>query len=125
MEPRVVLLALAIQNIMWGLAQPIAGAYADKLGDRKVIAVSIGLYAAGLLLIAHTSDPLDFAVNGGVLIGIAMSGTGIPIMLSVVGRSAPESRGSLSSELPARRGRSARRRWSTGSSSSSTTAAGA
>ena len=88
-------LALAIQNIMWGLSQPIAGAYADKLGDRKVIAVSIGLYAAGLLLIAHTSDPLDFAVNGGVLIGIAMSGTGIPIMLSVVGRLAPESRRSL------------------------------
>ena len=88
-------LALAIQNIFWGLAQPVAGAYADKFGDRKVIAVSAALYAAGLFLISFTSSPLDFAVNGGVLIGIAMSGTGIPIMLSVVGRSVPESRRSL------------------------------
>ena len=88
-------LALAIQNFVWGAAQPFAGAIADKFGDRRVIAVSIGLYAAGLFLIAFTSSPLDFAVNGGVLIGIAMSGTGIPIMLSVVGRSVPESRRSL------------------------------
>ena len=88
-------LALAIQNFVWGAAQPFAGALADKLGDRRVILVSIGLYAAGLFLIGYTSSPLDFAVNGGVLIGIAMSGTGIPIMLSVVGRSAPESRRSL------------------------------
>jgi len=88
-------LALAVQNIMWGIAQPIAGAYADKFGDRKVIAVSAGLYAAGLFLISFTSSPLDFVVNGGVLVGIAMSGTGIPIMLSVVGRSVPESRRSL------------------------------
>ena len=87
--------ALAIQNIMWGVAQPVAGAYADKFGDRKVIAVSAGLYAAGLFLVSLTSSPLDFVVNGGVLVGIAMSGTGIPIMLSVVGRSVPESRRSL------------------------------
>ena len=88
-------LALAIQNFVWGAAQPFGGALADKLGDRRVIAVSVGLYATGLFLIAFTSSPLDFAVNGGVLIGIAMSGTGIPIMLSVVGRSVPESRRSL------------------------------
>lgn len=88
-------LALAIQNFVWGAAQPFAGAFADKFGDRRVIAVSVGLYAVGLFLIAFTSSPLDFAVNGGVLIGIAMSGTGIPIMLSVVGRSVPESRRSL------------------------------
>ena len=88
-------LALAIQNFVWGACQPFAGAFADKFGDRRVIAVSAGLYAAGLLLVSAASDPLDFAVNGGVLIGIALSGTGIPIMLSVVGRSVPESRRSL------------------------------
>lgn len=88
-------LALALQNFVWGAAQPFAGALADKLGDRRVIAVSVGLYAAGLFLVSFASSPLDFAVNGGVLIGIAMSGTGIPIMLSVVGRSVPESRRSL------------------------------
>ncbi len=88
-------LALAIQNFVWGAAQPFAGAYADRFGDRRVIAVSAGLYAVGLFLISFSSEPLDFAVNGGVLIGIAMSGTGIPIMLAVVGRSVPESRRSL------------------------------
>ncbi len=88
-------LALAIQNFVWGASQPFAGAYADKYGDRSVIAVSAGLYAAGLFLIAFASTPVDFVLNGGIIIGIAMSGTGIPIMLSVVGRSVPESRRSL------------------------------
>ena len=88
-------LALAIQNFVWGAAQPFAGALADKFGDRRVVAASVGLYAAGLFLTSFSSSPLDFAMNGGMLIGIAMSGTGIPIMLSVVGRSVPESRRSL------------------------------
>ena len=88
-------IALAVQNAMWGVSQPLAAAYADRFGYGRVIAVSAGLYAAGLALIAVASTPLDFAVNGGVLIGIALSGTGFPIMLSVVARAAPESRRSL------------------------------
>ena len=87
--------ALAVQNAMWGVSQPLAAAYADRFGYGRVIAVSAGLYAAGLTLIAFASTPQDFAVNGGVLLGIALSGTGFPIMLSVVGRAAPESRRSL------------------------------
>ena len=87
--------ALAIQNVMWGVSQPLAAAYADRFGFGRVIAVSAGLYAAGLTLIAFASTPQDFAVNAGVLLGIALSGTGFPIMLSVVGQAAPESRRSL------------------------------
>ena len=88
-------LALAIQNVMWGVSQPFAAAYADRFGYGRVIAVSAGLYAAGLTLIAFASTPHDFAVNAGVILGIALSGTGFPIMLSVVGQAAPESRRSL------------------------------
>lgn len=87
--------ALALQNVVWGFSQPLAAAYADRFGYGRVIAVSAGLYAAGLILIAFASSPHDFAVNAGVLIGIALSGTGFPIMLAVVGRAAPESRRSL------------------------------
>ncbi len=87
--------ALALQNLVWGASQPLAGAYADRFGYGRVIAVSAGLYAAGLALMAFASTPLDFSVNAGVLIGIALSGTGFPIMLAVVGVCTPESKRSL------------------------------
>lgn len=87
--------ALAIQNVMWGLCQPLAGAYADRFGYGRVIAVSTGLYAVGLALMAFASSPVDFTMNAGVLVGIALSGTGFPIMLAVVGRTAPESKRTL------------------------------
>src|SRR5512134_1739816 len=62
-------LAIAVQNLLWGLAQPFAGAIADTFGAMRVMIVSALLYAAGLALAASSSDPFGLNVSLGVLIG--------------------------------------------------------
>ncbi|MGB0844061.1 MAG: MFS transporter [Alphaproteobacteria bacterium] len=88
-------LSLAIQNLMWGVSQPIAGYLADRYGSGRVIAVSALIYAIGLFgssLIFSASSAHIFA---GLLIGIGLGGTSNAIILSVVARSAPVERRSL------------------------------
>jgi len=85
--------AMAIQNLVWGLSQPFAGAIADRYGSGRVIAASGALYALGVWLMAEATTPLGITFGGGVLVGIGLSGTGFAVVLSVVGRSvAPERR---------------------------------
>ncbi len=64
-------LAIAIQNLAWGIGQPIFGAMAEKLGDRRAIIVGALMYAAGLLLSSVATTPLahqmlEFIVGFGV-----------------------------------------------------------
>src|SRR5687767_5878398 len=62
-------LAIAIQNIMWGLGQPIAGAIADRYGAGRVLAGGGALYAAGLALMAWAPTALWLHLSAGVLMG--------------------------------------------------------
>ena len=87
--------AMALQNLLWGLCQPFAGAIADRYGSGRVIAGASFLYVLGLYLMSVAVTPTDLALSGGVLVGIALSGTGFPVVLAVIGRSVPESRRSL------------------------------
>ena len=87
--------AMALQNLLWGLCQPLAGAIADRYGSGRVVAGASLLYVLGLYLMSAAATPADLALSGGLLIGIALSGTSFPIVLAVIGRSAPESRRSL------------------------------
>ncbi len=87
--------AIALQNLLWGLSQPFAGAIADRYGSGRVVAVCGLMYVLGLVLMAHASTGMDLSVSAGVLIGLALSGTGFPVILAVVGRSVDESRRSL------------------------------
>ncbi|MCK5366782.1 MAG: MFS transporter, partial [Gammaproteobacteria bacterium] len=87
--------AIALQNLLWGLSQPFAGAIADRYGSGRVVAVCAVMYVLGLVLMAHASSGTDLTIGAGVLIGLALSGTGFPVILSVVGRSVDESRRSL------------------------------
>ena len=87
--------AMALQNLLWGLSQPIAGAIADRYGSGRVIAGAALLYVLGLYLMSAAATPIDLSLSGGVLIGIALSGTGFPVVLAVIGRSVPESRRSM------------------------------
>ena len=87
--------AIALQNLMWGLSQPFTGAIADRYGSGRVVAVCGLMYVLGLVLMAHASTGMDLSVSAGVLIGLALSGTGFPVILAVVGRSVDESRRSL------------------------------
>eukprot|EP01031_Cornospumella_fuschlensis_P047113 gene47113-57700_t len=85
--------ALAVQNLSWGIAGPIAGMLADRFGAWKVLVAGGVTYACGLLLMAVTSHPLSFTLGAGVLIGIAQSGSTYAVIYGVLGRTvSPEKR---------------------------------
>ncbi|MGQ3050534.1 MAG: MFS transporter [Roseateles sp.] len=85
--------AMAIQNLAWGIAGPIAGMLADRFGAWKVLIGGGLAYALGLVLMAVTSHPLSFTLGAGVLIGIAQSGSTYAVIYGVLGRTvSPEKR---------------------------------
>ncbi len=87
--------AIALQNLVWGLAQPFAGALADRLGAAKVVIIGGILYAAGLVLMGLSDSPVSLSLSAGLLIGIGLSGTSFSVILGVVGRAVPAEKRSL------------------------------
>ncbi|AHG40017.1 MFS transporter [Pseudomonas syringae CC1557] len=87
--------AIALQNLMWGLAQPFAGALADRFGAAKVVFVGGILYAVGLLCMSMADSPLSLSLSAGLLIGIGLSGTSFSVILGVVGRALPAEKRSM------------------------------
>jgi MFS family permease len=79
-------LAIAIQNLVWGISGVFAGMAADRFGAFKVITVCSILYALGLLGMANASTPILFALSTGVLIGMAQAGTTYAVIYGVIGR---------------------------------------
>src|SRR3954467_12773115 len=87
-------LALAVQNLLWGLGQPIAGAIADRFGVLRVMCVGAVLYAGGLLMMRYAAAPLSLDVGAGVLIGFGLSGCSFNLVLSAFSKLLPpEKRG--------------------------------
>jgi MFS family permease len=87
-------LALAIQNLLWGMGQPFAGAIADRFGSLRVISVGAVMYAAGLIMMRYAATPLSLDLGAGVLIGLGLSGCSFNLVLSAFGKLlAPEWRG--------------------------------
>ena len=82
-------LALAIQNLLWGIGQPIAGAIADRFGSLRVISVGALMYAAGLIIMRYAATPLSLDVSAGVLIGLGLSGCSFNLVLSAFGKLLP------------------------------------
>src|ERR1700722_2077905 len=82
-------LALAIQNLLWGIGQPIAGAIADRFGSLRGIAVGALLYAAGLIIMRYSATPLSLHISAGVLIGLGLSGCSFNLVLSAFGKLLP------------------------------------
>ncbi|MCK4868686.1 MAG: MFS transporter, partial [Alphaproteobacteria bacterium] len=87
--------SMAMQNLLWGAAQPFAGAISDRWGSGRVIAGCGALYVLGLLVMAGAATPLGMTTGVGIVIGIALSGTGFPVVLAVIARSVPEEKRSL------------------------------
>ncbi|MGZ3412032.1 MAG: MFS transporter [Xanthobacteraceae bacterium] len=81
--------ALAIQNLLWGLGQPIAGGLSDKYGATRVLSVGALLYAAGLILTAYATTPLMVDISAGVLIGFALSGSSFNLVIGALGKLVP------------------------------------
>jgi MFS family permease len=82
-------LALALQNLLWGLGQPIAGAIADRFGSLRVILVGALLYAGGLLTMRYAATPLSLDLGAGVLIGFGLSGCSFNLVLSAFSKLLP------------------------------------
>ena len=85
-------MSLAIQNLVWGLAQPFFGAIADKFGDRKALWLGFACYLVGMVLSVTATTPLGHHLGTGVLVGAGISGTAFGLVLSVVGRAAPDAK---------------------------------
>lgn len=86
-------MALAVQNLTWGVAQPFTGMIADRYGSAKVIAGGLVFYALGLVGMAHAATPAGFLWTAGVCIGIALSGTAFAAIYGALSRLvAPERR---------------------------------
>jgi MFS family permease len=87
-------LALALQNLLWGLGQPIAGAVADRFGVLRVMMVGALLYASGLLVMRYAATPGSLDLGAGVLIGFGLSGCSFNLVLSAFSKLLPlEKRG--------------------------------
>lgn len=97
-------LALAIQNLVWGVAGIFAGMLADRFGAFRVIVGGALLYAAGLLGMAWSTSALVFALTTGVLIGMAQSATTYAVVYGVIGRNVPASKRSMAMGIAAAAG---------------------
>ena len=82
-------LALAIQNLLWGMGQPFAGAIADRFGSLRVIMAGAVMYAAGLITMRYAATPLSLDLSAGVLIGLGLSGCSFNLVLSAFGKLMP------------------------------------
>jgi predicted MFS family arabinose efflux permease len=84
--------AIAVQNIVWGVAQPVVGAIADRYGPRPVLVATALMYAAGLALMAFSGSVPGGLQIAGVLAGIGTAGTGFGVLIGTVSRATPAER---------------------------------
>jgi MFS family permease len=82
-------LALALQNLLWGIGQPIAGIIADRYGAARVFCAGGLMYAAGLALMAHATSPLALDMAAGALVGFGLAGTSFMVILSAFAKLLP------------------------------------
>ncbi len=87
--------AIALQNLVWGAAQPFSGMIADRFGAGRVVVAGGVLYALGLALMAVSDSGLALSASAGLLIGLGLSGTGFSIIYGAVGRAFPPEKRSV------------------------------
>ena len=86
-------IAIALQNLLWGLSQPVAGAFADRYGSGRVLTIGALIYAAGLFIMANASTPGMLTLSAGVLVGLGVAGASFAIVLAAFTRRvSPEKR---------------------------------
>ncbi|TMV06919.1 MFS transporter [Ruegeria sediminis] len=88
-------MAIAIQNLAWGIGQPIFAAIAEKVGDRRAIILGALTYAAGMVLTAWSVTPFAHQMYAW-LVGFGIAGTGFGVVLAVVGRASSDRNRSMS-----------------------------
>ena len=88
-------LSLALQNLIWGISQPLIGAIADKFGSGRVIAFAGLFQSLGLVWLAYADQIWELHASAGILIGITGAGTTWAVLMSVIARNVPDHRRSL------------------------------
>ena len=88
-------IAIAVQNLLWGFSQPVAGAISDRFGAARTLAGGGVLYLAAMLLLAQASAPGMVLVSGGFVTGVAIGVASFAVVLSAVGKMAPPEKRSL------------------------------
>jgi MFS family permease len=81
--------ALALQNLLWGIGQPLGGMIADRFGTNRVVCVGALLYAVGLVLMSHASSAPLLDASAGVLVGFGLAGCSFPVVLAAFGKILP------------------------------------
>ena len=79
-------MAMALQNLFWGMGQPLFGIVADKFGTWRVLAIGAGLYALGLVMTAYAATPLWLHIGGGVLVGLGVAACSFGVVLAAIAR---------------------------------------
>ena len=85
-------LAIGIQNLIWGIGQPIAGAVADRFGCGRVLAVGAAFYCAGVVMMARAATPTQLYVSAGFVVGVGLAATSFAVVLASIGRRYPPER---------------------------------
>ena len=94
-------LAIAIQNILWGLLTPLCGILADRYGAGRILVTGGLLYALGIVIMALGASGLAIHLGAGVLVGMAVGASGFPLVLSAIARAVPEERRNMAIALAA------------------------
>ena len=84
--------AMALHNLVWGLATPVAGMLADRYGSARVLMTGAVIYCLGLIMMAFTETPFMFNVGGGLLVGIGVAFSSFSIVMAALGRIVPPER---------------------------------
>ncbi len=84
--------AMAVHNLVWGLATPVAGMLADRYGSARVLMAGAVIYCIGLIMMAFTETPFMFNVGGGLLVGIGVAFSSFSIVMAALGRIVPPER---------------------------------
>ena len=82
--------ALALQNLLWGIGQPLGGIIADRFGTVKVVCAGAVLYGLGLVLMSHSTSAPMLDVSAGVLVGFGLAGCSFPVVLAAFGKILPK-----------------------------------
>ena len=84
--------AMALQQLLWGLFQPICGMVADRYGSGRVLVVGAFIYSLGLFVMSGVETPLDLNIGGGWLVGFGLAATSFSVVLGALGRLVPVER---------------------------------
>jgi MFS family permease len=82
-------LAIALQNLLWGIATPMAGALADRYGSARVLMVGAVIYAVGIVMMNFAGSPIMLHLGGGIVVGIGIAMSSFGIVMAALGRIVP------------------------------------